>query len=99
MAKDGKAWRWVDRKNSNFPWYLFTTQKSKQIAAFRVHPADAVNSYMEMEVRDRRIGPKQMLGAGKSYYLGRYGVPLKLRHRHFRNQQWHQAWHDPARDR
>ena len=28
------------------PWYLFATQDGKQIAAFRVHPADLVNSYM-----------------------------------------------------
>lgn len=78
MAKDGKIWRWVDRKHGSFPWYVFASQDGKQIAAFRVHPADVVNSYMEMEVRDRRIGPKQMLGARESYYVGRDGTPRKI---------------------
>jgi hypothetical protein len=78
MAKDGKVWRWVDRKNGDFPWYLFATKDGKQIAAFRVHPADVVNSYMEMEVRYRSLRRKHLLAKRESYYVGREGSPRKL---------------------
>lgn len=78
MAKDGKVWRWVDRKNGDFPWYLFASRDGKEIAAFRVHPADVVNSYMEMEVRTRSLGRKQLLAKRESYHVGREGTPRKL---------------------
>ena len=61
----------LDREGGDFPWYVYFSGDRAQTVAFRSHPGDVVDSYQEIEVRDARIGPEQMLAQERSYYVGR----------------------------
>jgi hypothetical protein len=56
---------------TDFPWTVFPAQDGKQTIALMSHPGGTLDSFAELEVKERDLGKRDYLGESLPYYVER----------------------------